>query len=221
MYLCVQPSCRRQDNCNGNSSVSMERSQQDIIAAIKAGEDWAYRAIYDAHYQLLCRIAYDYVKDIYLAETIVGDTIFHIWERRQTLDIKGSIRRYLMRAVRNKCLDFLASQYVRRTVSETSVPVTDEDNQSPLDGVEEISPLGILLERELEDKVVEAVESLPKECREVFEKSRFEGLSYQEIADSMGISINTVKYHIKGAIARIYAHLERYLLLLVVGIWLL
>ncbi len=195
----------------------MDKSPQEISAGIRAGEEWAYRMLYDAHYELLCRIAYDYVKDTYLAETIVGDTIFHIWERRETLDIQGPIRRYLIRAVRNRCLDFLASQYVRRTISEGDVNSSNEEHTDLLDGVEDISPLGILLERELEDKVVEAVEQLPKECRAVFEKSRFEGLSYQEIADSLGISVNTVKYHIKAAIARIYNHLERYLLVLAVG----
>ena len=173
--------------------------------------------LYDAHYEILCRIAYDYVKDTYLAETIVGDTIFHIWERRENLDIQGPVRRYLVRAVRNRCLDVLASQYVRRTISEEDIKEIGGDTMEVLDSVEDISPLGILLERELEDKVVEAVEQLPKECRVVFEKSRFEGLSYQEIADSLGISVNTVKYHIKGAIARIYNHLERYLLLVAVG----
>ncbi len=195
----------------------MNKPHDDINRAISDGEEWAYRAIYDRHYEVLCRVAYDYVKDQYLAESIVGDTIFHIWERREQLNIQGPIRRYLIRAVRNKCLDLLASQYVRRTVSEGDM-VSKEESQNLLDGVDDISPLGILLEKELEDKVVEAVESLPSECRAVFEKSRFEGKSYQEIADSLGISINTVKYHMKGAIARIYAHLERYLIIIGVGL---
>jgi RNA polymerase sigma-70 factor (ECF subfamily) len=195
----------------------MNKPHDDINRAISDGEEWAYRAIYDRHYEVLCRVAYDYVKDQYLAESIVGDTIFHLWERRESLNIQGPLRRYLIRAVRNKCLDLLASQYVRRTVSEGDM-VSEEESQNLLDGVDDISPLGILLEKELEDKVVEAVESLPSECRAVFEKSRFEGKSYQEIADSLGISINTVKYHIKGAIARIYAHLERYLILIGVGL---
>lgn len=195
----------------------MNKPHDDINRAISDGEEWAYRAIYDRHYEVLCRVAYDYVKDQYLAESIVGDTIFHIWERREQLNIQGPIRRYLIRAVRNKCLDLLASQYVRRTVSEGDM-VCEEESPALFDGVDDISPLGILLEKELEDKVVEAVESLPSECRAVFEKSRFEGKSYQEIADSLGISINTVKYHMKGAIARIYAHLERYLILIGVGL---
>ena len=195
----------------------MNKPHDDINRAISDGEEWAYRAIYDRHYEVLCRVAYDYVKDQYVAESIVGDTIFHLWERRESLNIQGSIRRYLIRAVRNKCLDLLASQYVRRTVSEGDM-VSEEESQNLLDGVDDISPLGILLEKELEDKVVEAVESLPSECRAVFEKSRFEGKSYQEIADSLGISINTVKYHMKGAIAHIYAHLERYLIIIGVGL---
>ena len=198
----------------------MNKPHDDINRAISDGEEWAYRAIYDRHYEVLCRVAYDYVKDQYIAESIVGDTIFHIWERREQLNIQGPIRRYLIRAVRNKCLDLLASQYVRRTVSATgggNIDNSDEEYVS-FDGVDENHPLGILLEKELEDKVVEAVESLPSECRAVFEKSRFEGKSYQEIADSLGISINTVKYHMKGAIARIYAHLERYLIIIGVGL---
>jgi RNA polymerase sigma-70 factor (ECF subfamily) len=196
----------------------MNKPHDNINRAISDGEEWAYRAIYDRHYEVLCRVAYDYVKDQYLAESIVGDTIFHIWERRESLNIQGPIRRYLIRAVRNRCLDLLASQYVRRTVSEGDISGEEEPATNLLDGVDDISPLGILLEKELEDKVVEAVESLPTECRAVFEKSRFEGNSYQEIADSLGISINTVKYHMKGAIARIYAHLERYLIIIGVGL---
>lgn len=198
----------------------MTNIHDNINRAISDGEEWAYRAIYDRHYEVLCRVAYDYVKDQYIAESIVGDTIFHIWERRESLNIQGPIRRYLIRAVRNRCLDLLASQYVRRTVSATgggNIDNSDEEYVS-FDGVDENHPLGILLEKELEDKVVEAVESLPSECRAVFEKSRFEGKSYQEIADSLGISINTVKYHMKGAIARIYAHLERYLIIIGVGL---
>ena len=45
-----------------------------------------------------------------------------------------------------------------------------------------------------------AVDELPTECRQVFELSRYEGKKYSEIAQELGISVNTVKYHIKNAI---------------------
>ena len=73
-------------------------------------------------------------------------------------------------------------------------------------------PLGILLERELENEIYKAIDKLPDECRRVFAKSRFEGKSYEEISGELGISINTVKYHIKNALASLHAHLSKYLI---------
>lgn len=57
-------------------------------------------------------------------------------------------------------------------------------------------PLGALLERELEEEIYKAIDKLPNECRRVFDKSRFEK-SYEEISQELGISVNTVKYHIR------------------------
>ncbi len=67
--------------------------------------------------------------------------------------------------------------------------------------MEENQPLGVLLERELEDELTRSIEELPVECRTVFKKSRFEQKKYEEIALELGISINTVKYHIKNALS--------------------
>lgn len=75
-------------------------------------------------------------------------------------------------------------------------------------------PLGHLLEKELEEKIRTAIETLPHETRQVFELSRYEDMTYDEIAKRLGISVNTVKYHIKNAIRLLYSQLEPYLLLL-------
>ena len=75
-------------------------------------------------------------------------------------------------------------------------------------------PLGMLLERELEEEIYKAIDKLPDECRRVFNKSRFEGKSYEEISQDLGISINTVKYHIKNALAALQKNLGKYLVAL-------
>ena len=72
-------------------------------------------------------------------------------------------------------------------------------------------PLGRLLERELEHEIRRSVAALPAECRQVFLKSRFERKKYEEIAAELGISVNTVKYHIKNALARLHDSLGKYL----------
>lgn len=81
--------------------------------------------------------------------------------------------------------------------------------------IEDTHPLGYLLEKELENELLSRIEELPSECRTVFKKSRFEGKKYEEISTELGISINTVKYHIKNALAFLQEKLKDYMKLLV------
>ena len=85
--------------------------------------------------------------------------------------------------------------------------------------VDENHPLGTLLEQELEDELLRGIEDLPPECRTVFKKSRFEQKKYEEIASELGISVNTVKYHIKNALAFLQKRMDNYLKLLVLYIF--
>ena len=67
---------------------------------------------------------------------------------------------------------------------------------------------------ELEEEVQRAVSQLPEHSRVVFEKSREGNLKYEEIARELGISVNTVKFHMKKALSLLRATLAKYLVLL-------
>lgn len=175
----------------------MENTEKLIVEQLKNGNEDAYKYIYDYHYVLLCHVANQYLNDNFLSETIVGDVIFHLWEIRETLNITISIRSYLIKAVRNRCIDYLKSRSEEKYLQS--------DNY----------PLGILLERELEHEIRMAIDKLPVECRCVFEKSRFEEKKYEEISQELGISINTVKYHIKNALSFLQTELSKYLIALI------
>lgn len=190
----------------------MEHTETLIVEQLKLGNEDAYQYIYDHHYALLCHVANGYVKEQFLAETIVGDTIFHVWEIRETLEISVSIRSYLLRAVRNRCINYLNSEREKREIAFSALmpdEITDDKIILP-----DSHPLGTLLERELEEEIYKAIEKLPDECRRVFDKSRFEGKSYEQISQDLGISINTVKYHIKNALASLQKNLSKYLIIL-------
>ena len=130
-------------------------------------------------------------------------------------------------AVRNRCLNELNSQRHRKELHFSSFMLPE--NMEFLDSVfvEDNHPLGTLLEQELEEKLLKCIEELPKECRAVFKKSRFEQKKYEEIAPvilsqaierfsiELKISVNTVKYHIKNALASIQLHMGDYLKLLI------
>ena len=187
----------------------MEQTEALIVQQLREGKERAYKYLYDQHYQILCHVASQYVKDDFLAETIVGDVIFHLWEIRQTLEITTSLRSYLMTSVRNRCLDYLKSQYKQREMAMSSPGLEDFPVLNYIKGDD--YPLGQLLEKELEGEIMKAISHLPEECRRVFHLSRFEEKKYDEIATELNISVNTVKYHIKRALALLHEELGKYL----------
>lgn len=192
----------------------MEPTEQFIVRQLKRGEEWAYKYLYDHHYAVLCHIAAQYVHDDFLAETIVGDVVFHLWEIRETMDINTSLRRYLARSVRNRCLDYMKSQRHQREVSISGL------QEFPLfrHSVSDDYPLGRLLDNELEEQVMLSIGHLPIECRTVFCMSRFDDKKNAEIAKELGISVNTVKYHIKRALSLLRADLGEYLTVVVTAL---
>lgn len=187
----------------------MEQTEALIVEQLRQGKERAYKFLYDQHYQILCHVASQYVKDDFLAETIVGDVIFHLWDVRQSLDITTSIRSYLMQSVRNRCMDYLKSQYNQRELAMSSPGLLDFPVINYIKGDD--YPLGRLLEQELEGEIMKAIGRLPDECRRVFRLSRFEERKYEEIAKELNISVNTVKYHIRRALALLHEDLSKYL----------
>ena len=183
--------------------------EEHIIKLLRKGDEKAYKYLYEHHYALLCHIAQGYVNDRFLAETLVSDVFFHLWEVHENLNIQASLRSYLVRAVRNHCLDFLNLKQEQAEVAFSALgdEVSFQDRYiSDAD-----YPLGLLLEKELEAEIQDAINRLPAESRRVFLKSRFEKKTYKEIAEELCISVNTVKYHIKSALAMLYKQLEHYL----------
>ena len=91
-------------------------TEYEIIEGLKAGYEEAYKYIYDRQYKILCIIAKEYVDDTFTAEMIVSDVIFALWKNRKEIDINLSLRSYLIKAVRNRCLNYLAQLNKREDV---------------------------------------------------------------------------------------------------------
>ncbi|MDR1624697.1 MAG: RNA polymerase sigma-70 factor [Tannerellaceae bacterium] len=179
-----------------------------MIDKLKSGDERAFEYIYNQYYGLLCRFAYQLLGDSSLVEEIVDDVIFHLWEYRAEIEITVSIRAYLLRAVRNRCLNKLNTQASADEINFSSLSFPEGVLEKML--MDDRHPLGNLLEQELEKKLLDSIEKLPKECRAVFKKSRFEQKTYEEIASELKISLNTVKYHIKNALYSLHTTMGEY-----------
>lgn len=187
----------------------MKSDEKLIVEHLRQGEEQAYQYLFDHHYAVMCHVAENYVHDGFLAETIVGDIFFHIWQIRSTLNINSSLRHYLLQSVRNRCLDYLKSRYAQYEEHHPTQQLVNLSVARCIDN--EDYPLGRLLEQELEEKISDAIARLPQMCGKVFTMSRFEGLSNEEIATQLGLSTNTVKYHISHALSILRSDLRDYL----------
>lgn len=187
----------------------MEINEQNLITELIKGSDPAYRYLYDHYYVSLCHLANQYIKDAAQSEAIVGDTFFHLWEIREKLRIKTSLLGYLVTAVRNRSLNYLALSRVRREVPVSHLPSAATYAEDYYKTSEDFA-LADVYHKELTQELELALSALPKECKTVFLKSRLEEKKYEEISMELGISVNTVKYHIKHALKLLRERMHEY-----------
>ncbi|MDR2146914.1 MAG: RNA polymerase sigma-70 factor [Tannerella sp.] len=177
----------------------------EIVKGLKAGQDAAYRHLYEHHYKALCTVAFEYVNDRLASEMIVSDVIFAIWQNRNYLEINTSLRSYLVKSVRNRSLNYLAQAERQETLRQH---IGKEIETGQMDDSD--NPLTQLIEKELDKKINDSIEALSEQTRKIFCMSRFDNLKYEEIADKTGVSVDVVKYHIKSALARLRISLKEY-----------
>ncbi|MVT44876.1 RNA polymerase sigma-70 factor [Chitinophaga oryziterrae] len=139
-----------------------------------------FRQLFLQFYDPLCKYAFTFVADKDASEDIVQDMFTRIWERHQEMITSLSIRAYLYKSVRNNSFTYLSKKNKVYSLSDWDIDEEDITEQENHD---------IPHYRELLKK---AIDNLPAKCREVFLLSRSGNLSNQEIADNLGISVNTV-----------------------------
>jgi RNA polymerase sigma-70 factor (ECF subfamily) len=148
------------------------------------------------------RFAKEYIINEEDSENIVQDIFLHILEKRDVLKIQTNLSCYLFTLLKNKCIDHL-----RHKVIIDQFKNEYKAKLYSLDIFEET----VLSEDNLEKIIVTAIEKLPKRCRRIFIKNRFEGKKYHEIASEMGISVNTVENQISIALKKLRIELKDYL----------
>jgi RNA polymerase sigma-70 factor (ECF subfamily) len=157
--------------------------EADWVRRLRRGDARAFERLFHTYCGPLVNFARRYVMDLPVAENIVQDVFLSIWTRREQLDPTAAIRAYLYTAVRNQALKQLRHEKVEQRGREAMstprmVEVTPEQNWS---------------EQELANEIRSAVEQLPQRCRTIFVMSRYDNLTYGEIAQILGVSVKTVE----------------------------
>lgn len=182
----------------------MLQKEKYWLDRIAIDDEKAFRFIFDKYYTLLCSLSFHYTTDYQSSELIVEDVFLALWNRRRDLADIQSLRAYLMMSTRNKSIDYLRCHQTEQSF----VSLSDQNNHFQI-------PDQVIFDHYLfqdsEKNIYQAIERLPEECRTVFCLSRFEDMTYNEIAMRLHISVNTVKYHMKNALALLREYLKEFI----------
>ncbi len=136
------------------------------------------------HYKEWCLLSYSYLENISEAEDMVQDVFVKILNRKvktEILDLKS----YISTAVRNTSLKKIQRSKKLETINEYCLADLEPSHEEFMINIEKANRLKASLN------------ILPQQTRKVFELCVLEGAKYQGAADILGISINTVKFHLK------------------------
>lgn len=143
------------------------------------------RDIFNEHYQHLCFYAGKYIKDQDDAKDIVQEVLVGILEKDVNFNNPLALKAYLYTTIYHSCMNSLKSDNIH-----------DRHHARIRRESEEADHKNYMVDR-IEDEVMwelfSAIEQLPEECKKIFKLSYIEGYDIQAVADTLDISIHTVK----------------------------
>ena len=171
------------------------------------GDEKALEALFREINKSLFYYALYLTEDYATSEEIVQDVFVKIWQDRHRIVIKGSLKSYLYKSIRNHAINILIHKKTKKFSVNRIMPGNIwEVMQEILDAEDHI--VEKIEAGETEKKIRAIIDGLPEQCRRVFILSRFEDKSNTEIAIQLKISANTVKTHIYRALELIRKSLE-------------
>ncbi len=145
-----------------------------------------FEVLYRKYYLKITAFALRHLKDKAQAQDLAHDAFLRVWEKRSQFHLETDIRPLLFKIIR----DLVASHYKRNLLHDEAIQLAQLTVSS------ESKELKV---HERMKMLKETVAKLPPKRRKVFELKQWQGLSYQEIADELSISKNTVEVHLTKA----------------------
>lgn len=172
-----------------------------------------FNLLYKTYYKKLCYLAFHLLQSKEMAEEVVDDAMFYIWEHRNNLQF-DKIEGYLIKVVKHLSINEINSamlRYKRRTQTLDM----EEGASFFLSMFDDTHPLEDLLRKELDSQIETAIENLPPITRDIYILNKLEGLKYKDIAKRKAMSEQNVKYHMAKANQYISESLAKYLAVIV------
>ena len=162
------------------------RVAPELIARLRDSEEAAFRAIYEQLHRPIYRMLLSLVKDRSKTEELLQETFVSLWVNRTNLNDEQPLFPLIYLTAKRHAIDFFRKKLTEtRAIDQVKIAADTRTNHT-----EEAVLFG-----DLNQFAQETIQALPVQQQKVFILSRDEGLSYDEIAERLQISPNTVRNH--------------------------
>lgn len=165
-------------------------NEQELLLQLAAGSEAAFTAIFHHYRGRLYHYIFSITASRETAEDTVHDVFLKIWNNREKMAGIENMNAYLFRICHNQAITGL-----RRMAKETLILSELQQENIPF-----LSHADPACQKEIRDSIQQAVNRLSPQQRQVFLLSRQDGLKHKQIAEQLGVSINTVKTHLGQAL---------------------
>jgi RNA polymerase sigma-70 factor (family 1) len=176
-------------------------SEYNLLQKLKKGDLKAYQQLYDRYHLQVYNWALKFVKIPAIAEDIVQDVFLKIWVIRERLNPQLSFPAFIYRICRNRAFSDLKKIAVSGKLTLDVMEQFRSLKESPED---------LAIWNQYEVLLENAIRRLPKQRQKVFKLCRQGGKTYEEVAEELCISKNTVKEHMVMAVKNIREYFYQY-----------
>ena len=159
-------------------------NEHSYVVSLRNNDEETFRHLFEFYKDDVYMYALSFLRHKEYAEEIVQEVFLKVWINRENLDPLLSFKSYLFTITRNLTFNFLRKAANHKKLRDEIFHITSETCNSG-----ELK----IREQELERIRMEAIEMLPPGRKRIFEMSRLEDKSYEEISQELGISLSTVK----------------------------
>jgi len=167
-------------------------TEKELVKKLKDGDSFAFEVLFYKYRNKIKGFAKKMVPAQIDPEEIVQEVFVRVWLKKETINPDKDFQSYLFSIAKHLILDHLKSAVNRKLY------FVGEHFQHDLlaeDGLDTTIP------ENAEEKLLSLIEQIPERRREIFRLSRFEGMSYKQIAARLNITENTVDSQIRNALA--------------------
>ena len=170
-----------------------------IFRRMAEGDKEAFRFFFDKYYADLVNFVNLYLNNPLVAEDIVQDIFIWFWDHRHAIRIETSVKAYIIRASKNKSLNYIRSEK-RKLHFHEKLAAVDTDSTDLPDEYPDAAQMRLLIQQILD--------ALPPRVREIFLMGKEKNMTYRQIAQELGIAEKTVENQMGTALRKIREQLR-------------